>query len=61
MWPKKIEATVDLQHTHALDGASVAELKVMLAEIRRARALQEGRVIEGEAAEVEESRLLEGR
>ena len=47
------EATVDHQHTHALSDASMEELRFMLAEIRRARALEEGRVIEATATVVE--------
>ena len=59
MWPTRIKATVDHKHTHALDDASVDELRAMLAEIRAKRAalegqaLKEGRVIEGTVTVVE--------
>ena len=53
MWPARIEATVDYQHTHALDGASREELRLILAKLRAERkALEQGTVIEGEATVV---------
>ena len=54
MWPARIEATVDYQHTHQLSNASLDELRAMRDEVRAKRkALEQGTVIEGTATVVD--------